>query len=320
MSTVFKRGIHRVSFTIDDKLHAFHFVETERGLVLFDTGVPSTPESEFKPALEELGYGFGDIHTVVFTHADADHMGGNTALRERNPDVTFASHIDDLPLIASVDAIWEQRYRQFEPYGVEYGEDVIAWIDEMLPPKDEPVDIGLRGGEQIPMADGRILQLYHTPGHTDGHLVAYEPEADVVIGGDVIYPEGAFEVNGDPLQPPPYVDADAYLQTIEFLRGLDPSTLLLTHFEPIEDEAVTDFLDRAYDWAVGFEATLTSVIEEAAEPLTVPEIIDEITERRGSFGLDLDLAFPITSHLERLKQRGQVEARTIDGLPAFTGV
>jgi len=310
-------GIHRISFTIDDKLHAFHAVETPRGVVLFDTGVPSTPEEEFAPFLAELGYDLGDVHTVVFTHADADHMGGNVALRDANPDVVYAAHADDLPLIASVETIWDRRYRGFEPYGVEYGEDVVDWLDEMLPPADESVDVGLRGGEQIPMANGRTLELYHTPGHTDGHLIAYEPESDVVIGGDVVYPEGAFDIDGNPLQPPPYVDADAYLQTIEFLRGLAPATLSLTHFEPLHGDEVVDFLDRAADWAMGFEATLVSVLEDAGEPLTVPQLIGRITERRGSFGLDLDLAFPITAHLERLRGRGRVAETSSDGLPAF---
>jgi glyoxylase-like metal-dependent hydrolase (beta-lactamase superfamily II) len=318
MSSALTDGIHRISFSIDDKLHAFHAAETPRGIVLFDTGVPSTPEAEFAPFLDELGYDLGDVHTVVFTHADADHIGGNVALRDAQPSVTYAAHVDDLPLIESVDTIWAERYRAFEPYGVEYGTDVVDWLDEMLPPADEPVDIGLCGGEKIPLADDRTLELYHAPGHTDGHLIAYEPESDVVIGGDVIYPEGAFDVNGDPLQPPPYVDADAYLQSIELLRGLSPATLSLTHFEPLHGDKVIDFLDRAYDWVVGFESTLVSVLTDADRPLTVPELIDRITERRGSFGLDLDLAFPITSHLDRLAERGRVEETTRDGLPAFS--
>lgn len=311
-------GLHRLSFAIDDKLHAFHVAETDRGVVLFDTGVPSTPEAELEPFLADHGYGLEDVKTVVFTHADADHIGGNAALREANPDVAYAAHVNDLPLIASVDTIWEQRYRQFEPYGVEYGDDVVSWLDEMLPPADEPVDIGLRGGEQLPIVDERTLDVYHTPGHTDGHLIAHEPKSDVVIGGDVIYPEGAFDMNGDPLQPPPYVDADAYLQTIEFIRGLDPSTLLLTHFEPLHCDEVIEFLDRARDWALGFEATLLAVLEDAEEPTTVSELIDEIVKRRGSFGLDLDLAFPITAHLDRLQKRGCVEAHDRDELPAFS--
>lgn len=320
MGSALTDGIHRVSFTIDDKLHAFHAAETPRGVALFDTGVPSTPEAEFAPFLDELGYELGDVHTVVFTHADADHIGGNVALRDANPAVTYAAHVEDLPLIASVETIWDERYRGFEPYGVEYGPDVVDWLDEMLPPADEPVDVGLRGGEELPLAGGRSLELYHTPGHTDGHLVAYEPESDVVIGGDVVYPEGAFDVHGDPLQPPPYVDADAYLRTIEFLRGLSPSTLSLTHFEPLHDEEVTAFLDRARDWVLGFEATLLSVLADADGPLTVPDLIERITDRRGSFGLDLDLAFPIVSHLERLEERGRVEQASGDDLPAFVAV
>jgi glyoxylase-like metal-dependent hydrolase (beta-lactamase superfamily II) len=156
-------GIHRISFTIDGTLHAFHAVETPRGVVLFDTGVPNTPETESEPFLADLGYELTDVHTVVFTHADADHMGGNVALREANPDVTHAAHVGDLPLIASVDAVWDQRY------GVEYGSNVVDWLDEMLPPVDEPVDVGLRGGEDLPIADGRTLELSHAPGHSHDH-------------------------------------------------------------------------------------------------------------------------------------------------------
>jgi|GEM_PF-1788494 len=59
-------------------LNAF-LLRGPHGNVLIDTGVPSeTQPSPLLVGLEEVGLSPDDIHFVVFTHRDGDHVGGGT--------------------------------------------------------------------------------------------------------------------------------------------------------------------------------------------------------------------------------------------------
>ncbi len=307
-------GLHRVQFTDEeDKLFAYHILETGNGLVLFDTGMKDTPQEHIAPYLESIGYGLEDISMAVMTHVDADHVGGNKALREANPRVVIAAHKDDVPLIESKERMMEDRYGQFEDRGVEYPEEVKDILRDMME-TDKDVDLRLQGGEEIKWKNGTV-EIMHAPGHSAGSIIAYDEENDFLIGGDAIYAEGTITLSGTQLQPPPYERLDNYRKTIEKFRELDPELLLMSHFLPMEGGEVRKWVEQAWEWTEEFNKVLRSIIEDADSPLSVEGIIEEYVDREGSVGMNLDLAFPITSHLREMDVE---EVEGDDGVPRYS--
>ncbi len=297
-----RKGLHRVAFTDDDgKLFAYHLLESERGLILFDTGMHDTPEAHIFPYLSRIGHSPADLVLVVITHADADHAGGNAAIRDACPGVLLAAHEADAPLIASEETMMSERYDQFTDVGVQYPSEIRSLLREMMD-LGEPVDLMLVGGESISWRNG-TFQIWHAPGHSRGSIVAYDPEVDVMIGGDAVYRKGTETVDGEVIQPPPYEHLPAYRRTIENIRETNPSLLLMSHYRPMEGEEVTAFLSGAFRWTENFDQVLTGVLRSADQPLSVPDLIDRVVDREGSYGMDLDLAYPITSHLREMPVR-----------------
>jgi glyoxylase-like metal-dependent hydrolase (beta-lactamase superfamily II) len=308
-------GLWRVETVEDDKLHGYHVLDGATGPVIVDPGYVDAPTEVYEPFLAEHGWALSDVSTAVVTHSDADHFGGNHELREHAPGVTIAGHVADVPLMESVDRIMDERYSQFEAdHGITYGPDVTDWLTSMMGP-DEPVDLRLRGGESIRVRD-RQLTLLHTPGHTRGHLILYDRTHGVVIGGDAFFGRGLFDVDGNYLQPPPYFLYPAYETTVELVGSLDPSVLSFTHYDVLRDDEVGAFVEESLDFAHEFESLARSLAEEHG-PLTLREAIDRVVDRRGSFGLDQDLAFPLTAHFGDLVDRGVLAVTRVDDRVAW---
>jgi len=314
-TTTLAPGITRVETVIDGKLHGYHVLDGANGPILVDPGVVDAPTTVYEPVLEANGWSLADVSLAVLTHADADHHGGNAQLREHAPSVTLAAHEADAHLMESVDAIMDERYGMFEDdHGISYDDDTRDWLDGMMG-AGERIDVRLRGGEQLALAD-RELDVLHTPGHTRGHLALYDSTHDVVIGGDAVFGRGVFTVDGDYIQPPPYYRHPEYEDTIGLFRALDPETLSLTHYEIFEGRGVEAFLDESLAFASEMDALALDLVESGG-PLTLREAIDAVVERRGSYGLDVDLAYPLSGHLDSHVDRGTLARTTKDGLVAW---
>ncbi|WP_408958187.1 MBL fold metallo-hydrolase [Natrinema sp. 74] len=308
-------GIHRIETVIDDKLHGYHVLEGTEGPIIVDPGVVDAPTTVYRPFLEDRGWSLEDVSLAVITHADADHHGGSRELRDHAPSVTLAAHDADADLMESTDRVMRERYGMFaDEHGITYDDDTTEWLEGMMGP-GEQIDLRLRGGERVALAD-RELQVLHTPGHTRGHLALYDPATDLVIGGDAVFGRGVFTVDGDYIQPPPYYRYPEYERTIELLRALDADALSLTHYELFEGADVGDFLDESLAFASELDALIPAIVDEHGT-VTLREAIDAIVDRRGSYGLDVDLAYPLSGHFAAYVDRGTLKRTTADGVVAW---
>jgi glyoxylase-like metal-dependent hydrolase (beta-lactamase superfamily II) len=310
-------GIHRVETVsdADDKLHGYHVLDGATGPILVDPGYADAPIEVYEPFLETRGESLSDVGLAVVTHADADHFGGNHQLREHSPGVTLACHEADRRWAESVETILDERYRGFEDdHGLTYDGEVYDWLTGMMGP-DEPIDLGLRGGETIRVGD-RTLDVLHAPGHTPGHCMLWDGTHDVLLGGDGFFARGLRDVNGTYLQPPPYHLYPAYENTVQLVGALDPDVLSFTHYETLRGDEVDEFVDESLDFVAEMETLALEIVEERG-PVTLEAAIDAVVDRRGSFGLDLDLAFPLSAHYDDLADRGVLERTEKDGRVAW---
>ncbi len=308
-------GVYRVETVTDGKLHGYHVLDGASGPILVDPGYVDAPTTVYEPFLREHGWNLSDVGFAIVTHADADHFGGTSELREHSPTATVAAHVADAPLAESTDRVFAERYRMFEAdHGVGYERETIDWLAGMMGP-DEDVDLRLRGGETIRVRD-RQLRTLHTPGHTAGHLALHDPEHDLVVGADAFFGRGLSDVDGAYLQPPPYYLRTEYENTIRLVEVLDPAVLSFTHYETLRGDDVGEFVRESLDFVAEFDALSLDVVAERG-PVTLREAIDFVVDRRGSFGLDRDLAYPLTAHFGAHVDRGDLETTERDGRVAW---
>jgi hydroxyacylglutathione hydrolase len=134
--------------------------------VLIDTGFGSDVE-ETKRLIKEAGVYPEMLHVIVNTHYHSDHVGGNHDL-QKNYGIKIAAHR------------WEADLINFHDQEACCAE----WLDQPVEPYH--VDIRLSDGDEI-NAGSRIVKVFHTPGHTLGHISLYEPEEQVLICGDLFH-------------------------------------------------------------------------------------------------------------------------------------
>jgi glyoxylase-like metal-dependent hydrolase (beta-lactamase superfamily II) len=181
-------------------------VETDRGLVLVDTGFADHLDA-VESHLAEAGFGLDDVALVVVTHQDADHAGGLAALADRT-DVTTLAHADEAPYIARERPLLKDR---------EY------------PPAR--VDVELVDGVAFRTAAGE-MRVVATPGHSPGHVSLYLPGERLLLAADAITAEEAFDGPNEAATP----DMDAATDSVGRLAELAVERTLCFHGGLVEHD------------------------------------------------------------------------------------
>lgn len=218
---------------------------------LVETG-PGADGPVVGDALERLGVARGDLAHVVVTHIHMDHAGGAGALLARYPRATLWVHergaahvVDPSRLIASTARTYgEQRMRDL------YGETLPCPAARVRPVVD---------ADLIPLGD-RGLEVLHTPGHASHHIALLDDATGSLFTGEAI---GSYLPWGDcyrPALPPPEVDVEAALHSIERMRERLPAALLTSHFGVVTDpeEGFERSAARIRDWSEAVRRELTT--------------------------------------------------------------
>jgi len=128
--------------------------------VLIDPGHIVTPYykepglNKLSEKIKEDGLALEDIGLVIVTHAHFDHCEAANVIRER---------YGALVALHKADA---EAYRRY----------------------DGQVDVYLAEGELTLVNQNEArFQIYHSPGHSPGHIAVYWPEARALVVGDVIF-------------------------------------------------------------------------------------------------------------------------------------
>ena len=206
---------------------AAFLVRTSVGPVLVESGPASTFDA-LEAALRGAGVEPPDVKHVLLTHIHLDHAGAAWRLASLGAQVHVhpagAPHLQDpAKLLASARKIYRE---QMDP----------LWgrLEPIPPERIRP----LADGEVLRFGDVSIEALF-TPGHAIHH-VAYRLDG-AVFTGDV----GGVRIDGGPAVapcPPPDIDVERWLASLDRIRALRPQVLYLTHFGPFAD--ALEHLDR----------------------------------------------------------------------------
>jgi len=106
------------------------------------------------------------VEKILITHGHVDHAAGTAELKRRLEVPIEGPHVDD--------KFWIDKLPS----------DSVEWGF----PKSEAFesDRWLVNGDQVTVGD-MVLDVYHCPGHTPGHVVFIEPATRVAFVGDVLF-------------------------------------------------------------------------------------------------------------------------------------
>lgn len=120
-----------------------------------------------KPILAAVKEAGADVDAIIITHPHWDHIGDAAALKVAT----------GAPLISHPGAVAKME----QP-----GTSLSMNIPPMAP---STPDRFLDEGDTYVLGE-EVFHVWHLPGHEPSHIILYHPEQGLILGGDVLFPNG----------------------------------------------------------------------------------------------------------------------------------
>ena len=207
------------------------------GVVLVETGPYSTlPMLETQ--LAQYGYSLSDVKHVFLSHIHFDHAGAAWYFAKHNDAIIYV-HPAGATHLSKPEKLYTSAKRI-------YGDAMETLWGAMEPIAEKNICVVEHGTSVY--IDNIKFVAWHTPGHAVHHI-AWQLQ-DLIFAGDV----AGCKIGEGPVVPPcppPDIDVEAWVESLELLKALTPKALYLTHFGKVTD--VTQHLDSLttilLDWA-----------------------------------------------------------------------
>ena len=179
-------------------------------------------------ALDRRGLGPADLAHIVLTHIHLDHAGGAGVLLQRFTVADVWVHELGAPHLRDPQRLVASTART---YGAER---MLALFGTTLPVAAGRIRT-VTDGDAIALGT-RTLDVLHTPGHASHHMALADRATGGVFTGEAVGSHLPWVDVYRPALPPPEVDVEAALASVDRIRGR-ASMLLTSHFGPIADAA-----------------------------------------------------------------------------------
>jgi glyoxylase-like metal-dependent hydrolase (beta-lactamase superfamily II) len=295
-----------------------YLIKGKNGFTIIDTGLHTDQDLQvWEEAQAKHGWSWNDVEKIVLTHYHPDHYGLAGTLQQLTNAPVYLSRTD-----------WEQAQfffgrksdmpERMAAFFAEHGltEDWVkkipghlrsfhSWVE----PHPEPTWIA--PGETIRMGD-RDYQVIHTPGHADGHLSFYDPERQIMIGGDFLLPKITPNISLWPgADPNPLA---TYLSTLDKMKKVPVKRIF-----PAHGNAFTHYRERIAQLEEHHEARLQLIakyVRDLGEP-TAYDVCkclfgDRLSIHNLRFALSETLA-----HLEYLRVKGKMDLFEKEGTKRY---
>jgi glyoxylase-like metal-dependent hydrolase (beta-lactamase superfamily II) len=203
-----------------ERVVGVYVVDTEEGPTLFDCG-PASCIAELESGLAERGLALSDIRNLLLSHIHLDHAGAAGSLVRRHPGLQV--HVSPVGAPHLIDP------RRLEASARRlYGDAFDPLWGELEPVPEENIH---------PVGDRVVgLEAFPTPGHASHH-VSYLGGNGTLYAGDaagVRIQPGAHVL---PVTPPPDIDAEGWMHSLDEMERRRPERLALIHFGVADDPA-----------------------------------------------------------------------------------
>ena len=234
-----------LNFLGTERVIASFLLVGEGSAAIVEAG-PTTCLEHLQSGLKANGVSPEDVNRVLLTHIHLDHAGASGHLAELLPNATFYVHELGYPHLADPSKLVKSATRI-------YGERMEELWGETRPVPEERLVI-LGDGEEVEVAGGRLV-AHDTPGHAYHHLAYLEPDSGSLFAGDVAGIRLPGQSYVRPPTPPPEIDVEAWVRSIEKIRKISPRTLHPTHFGGYDDveRHLSELEQRLQDWLLFVE-------------------------------------------------------------------
>jgi glyoxylase-like metal-dependent hydrolase (beta-lactamase superfamily II) len=210
-----------------------YLLATDDGPALFDCGPTSTLDT-LRAELRARRLDLRAIRHLLLSHIHLDHAGAAGAIVREHPDVRVHVSAVGAPHLTDPTRL-EASARRL------YGASFDALWGELVAVPETNIEI----------ASDEVLGLaaIPTPGHASHH-VCYLDRDGTLFAGDACGVRIAPNAVVLPPTPPPDIDVDAWLQTLDHIERRDPQRLALVHFGVFADvsEQLRQLRRRLVEW------------------------------------------------------------------------
>jgi glyoxylase-like metal-dependent hydrolase (beta-lactamase superfamily II) len=209
---------------------------------LVETG-PATSVEAVEAGLSSLDLGAQDLAHIVVTHIHLDHAGGVGRLSKAFPKATVWVHERGAPHLVDPRKLVDSATRV-------YGEERLKALFGAVDPTSEERVRSIAEGDKIELGN-RSLEVMYTPGHASHHVSLVDSGSGAVFTGDALGVHLPDVRVLQPATPPPDIDVELGVKSIERIRERAESLLLFSHFGPVTevDELCEIASSRLQRWA-----------------------------------------------------------------------
>src|SRR5438105_4012375 len=244
---------------------------------LVETG-PTTSVEAVTAGLHALGLGTDGLAHVVVTHIHLDHAGGVGRLAMAFPKATVWVHERGAPHLADPTKLVSSATRV-------YGEDRLNSLFGPVDPTPADRIRSVAEGDVIDFGD-RSFEVMYTPGHASHHVSLVDSNSGAIFTGDALGVHLPDVRVLQPATPPPDIDVELGMQSIERIRerGSEAGLLLFSHFGPVVevDELCHIASTRLRKWA----GIVRDAMQETSD---LDRITDLLTHRTANEVTELGL-------------------------------
>jgi glyoxylase-like metal-dependent hydrolase (beta-lactamase superfamily II) len=315
-------GVHRIPLPLPgDSLKAVNVYAISDGeqVVLVDGGwALDEAEDLLGKSLATIGYELRDVREFLVTHLHRDHYTQAVALRRHHGGEVSVGEGERacLELIRTIE-LHPDIARLHEAGALELSRRLAEWRGERDLLNWEDPDRWLSDGVDLPLTT-RTLRVIATPGHTRGHVVFHDPQAQTLFAGDHVLPHITPSIGVELNRP--HSPLRDYLNSLRLIRTLPDARLLPAH-GPVTDSVH----DRVDELIAHHEHRLTATAEAVEHGAhTAFEAAHYLPWTRRERRLDeLDMfnqilaIFETLAHLRVLVDRGWLTESTVDGVAHF---
>ncbi len=278
--------------------------------LLLDCGTSSHAAKDVPAFLNQLGLGPEHLTWLIMTHPDGDHCGGSAEIKRHYPEVRLACGDSDRELIESPEHLFTFRYDAYRQNHGIFFDPATAKEIKNCSSGSQPVTFTFVGGEVMRLGSNRILEIWHLPGHSHGHLGVYDRNHGVLYYGDAIQGAGYRSLRGGWSLCPTYLYVNAYLQTIRTIENSPAQMIVGCHWPILRGkEAIRQFCSESRNFVTQADRLITDYLRCHVSGVTLRELCEQLSDQLGEWPREvaLELANAFSGHLDRGLEMGQFE-------------